>query len=160
MASEREYGQELWRRFYLAGGYGDYYVAWGKFAAAHPDVAIAMAGGSAIATLRSEFRAADRDEHGDAPPFEPPHLREGFLDLFGIDLPPLTASIDGGIQGRIRAEDATPEQHYEANAQIREYHRRGMAYRDGNLKKWDVVRETVTQKQWRQALLDLVAVKV
>jgi len=158
--SEREYGQEMWRRFYIADGFGDFDAKWAKFAAAHPDVVAAMHRGAAVTALRSEFRAADRDEHGDAPPFEPPHLREGFLDLFGVDLPPLTASIDAGTKGRIRAEDASPEQHYEANAHLREYHRRGMAYRDGNVKKWEAVRETVTDKQWKQPLLDLVAVKV
>lgn len=152
---ERDFVMEKWRRFYIAGDYGDYAMAWQKFAETYPDDVAAWhraADQNAIASLRAEFQAADRDEQGDNP-FEPVHVREVFLDLFGIEMPPMTASIDGGPDGRIPAEHATPEQHREAHARIREYHRRGFKYRDRGVQKWDEARDKMSKEEWTQYTL-------
>lgn len=157
------YWQELWRRHYVADGMGDYDQAWDRFVSKHPEAQDALDRDlkrRSIQGLKKDFRDADRDEGTDGDlPINPPHLRQAFLEVFDLPLPPLSASIEG-TNGRIMREKATLIEHDRANEKQYEYHRRGSAYRNGNREKFKAIRERVTPEQYEQMTLEDLLKKV
>ena len=156
-----EYCLQMWEAFYIDHKYGSFAESYDAFLKAYPDCrdylkdyGIEQAKEKAVKAMVSRFREADRLEHVPPPP-TPPHLRDMFLE-FDIDIPPMSASVSANDgQGRIAMADATPKQHRRHHQQLKEFHRRGHAYRANAEAGWVGILDDLNRRYPNEHFADL-----